>query len=114
MDKFLILQDVNSSGQGHNPHHHEHPHHDALTKYGWLYSHTTPITCGLSRYAHHTYCFPNTDWRIGIDCRPGLDCQPGFLASASKLGSGRQTRFFEHGLERYLKRKTRELLRMIK
>lgn len=107
MDKFLILRDVNSSGQGHNPHHDEHPHHETLTKYGWLYSHTTPIRCvDGSQYAHHTYRFPDTDWRIGIDCRPG------FGASSSKLGSSRRTCFFQHGLAHYLKRKTRELLRI--
>ena len=104
MEKYLILENVNSSGQGFNPHHAENPHHETLTGFGWMYSHTTPIgTVDGSKFAQHTYRFPGTDWVVGVSCRPG------FRATAHRLGSGRMTDLFGGQLDKYLRRKSKEL-----
>jgi hypothetical protein len=82
------------------------PHHETLTQFGWLYSHTTMVhRADRSAYLHHTYRFGKTDWSIGVEMTPG------FPASASRGGSGRRTVFYANALHRYLVRKTRELRR---
>lgn len=104
MDRFLILENDNGSGQGFNPYHAENPHHAILTGHGWLYTHTTRITAvDGSKFAHHTYRFAETDWCAGVDMRPG------FQVSIGRKGSGRRTVFFGASLAKYLRRKSREL-----
>lgn len=104
LDIFLTIENPNSCGQGFNPHHVSNPHHDMLTELGLEYSHTTPIRAvDGSKFAHHTYIIPDTDWRIGVNCRPG------FIIESGRGGSGRYHRMFHDEAKRYLKRKLREL-----
>lgn len=105
MEKYLIIENANSSGQGHNPFHSETPYHDLITQFGWEYSHTTPVT-GLDnvRFAVHTY--KRGGWNVSVECRKDYT----FVATASKSGRSRETRFHNRReLEAYLKRKSREL-----
>lgn len=103
IDRHLVIENPNSCKQGFCPNHHENPHHEVITKYGFIYSHTTPIGSSPGYYAHHTYRFPNTDWCVSVSCRPG------WAVSASKTGSGRHSAYFGNSVEKYVKRKSREL-----
>lgn len=107
MQEFLILNNESSCGQGHNPNHHKNPAHNELTRAGWEYSHTTRIT-GLdgNKFASHTYKLGN-DWSISVDCR-------NWRLSSSKAGSGTRTTFtLGARFSKYLKRKTREILKTL-
>lgn len=122
-DKYLILTDVNSSGQGQNIHHNENPFHQALTAKGWKYSHTTPCQIsGGERFAHHTYILdqpdiPNKryDWYISVDCREDNK----YILRSSRGASNTETVFIlkngvilgDRNFPKYLNRKTRELHR---
>lgn len=101
--RHLVIENPNSCKQGFCPNHHENPHHETIIKYGFSYSHTTPIGSSNGLFALHTYCFPRTDWCVSVNCRPG------WAVHASKKGSSRQTTFFGSKVERYVKRKAREL-----
>ena len=59
------IENPNSSGQGYDPSHKEHPLHNIITKHGYKYSHTTPIhkTDG-DVYHHHTYALG--EHKVGI------------------------------------------------
>ena len=91
--------------QGFCLHHDKNPHHDVLTKYGWTYTHSTGITAlgGVYRYAIHTYKYKDSDWVVGVQCTAGCP------AVVGRLGSGHRTTLYKHGLEKYLKRKTKQL-----
>ena len=105
-DKHLVIENPNSCKQGHCPNHAENPHHETLAEYGWEYSHTTPICRVDGSYtAHHTYRFPNTENTVSVICAPG------WRTEASKLGSSRLYVYFGSQLRKYLKRKTRKLVR---
>ena len=103
LERSRVIENPNSSGQGHCPHHMENPHHAILVEHGYSYSHTTMVGYGYGYYSIHTYRFQGTDWCVSVENRPG------FMASASKLGSGHRTTMFHNRLKRYLKRKRREL-----
>lgn len=50
------IEKPNSSGQGHDPDHVKNPYHDIITKHGYTYSHSTPVThLGGEKVMHHTY-----------------------------------------------------------
>lgn len=103
-ERSLVIENPNSSKQGHCPHHAENPHHDVLIEFGWEYSHTTPIRAmDQSQYAIHTYRYPGTDYVVGVNC------QPGWRADASKLGAGYNHSYFASQLRRYLKSKARRM-----
>ena len=88
----------NSGQQGHHPDHADNPHHDTLTRHGYKYSHSTPITRqDGTKYTHHTYKKGNHN--VGIDRASGS-----WKWNASRTGSGRTY----HGrddkqLDKYLK-----------
>jgi hypothetical protein len=103
-ERSLIIENQNSSSQGHCPYHAENPHHNTLIEFGWKYSHTTPIkTVDGSHYALHTYRYPGTDSVVSINCRDG------WRADASRLGINRNYPYFGSQLRCYLKRKTRQI-----
>jgi hypothetical protein len=63
-----VITNSNSSGQGHDPNHHEHPYHDTIISHGYHYSHTTPIhqKDGSVKY-HHTYKHHrNQDYNVAV------------------------------------------------
>ena len=51
------IQNPNSSGQGYDPDHVKNPYHEILERFGYRYSHSTPVQgfYGGSRRIHHTY-----------------------------------------------------------
>jgi hypothetical protein len=50
------IHNANSSGQGHDPEHQNHPLHSTITKHGYNYSHSTPINrANGTKYISHTY-----------------------------------------------------------
>lgn len=52
----MVIENPNSSGQGYDADHSRHPLHATVVKYGYTYSHSTPITAlDGSTYVHHTY-----------------------------------------------------------
>lgn len=104
IEKHLIIENPSScGGQGFATYHADNPHYEAITKAGYYYSHSTPVNYQGTKYAHHTYKFPRTEWCVTVICRPG------WSVSASKCGSGRHSTFFGTQVEKYLKRKSREL-----
>lgn len=103
IDRHLVINEPNSSKQGRCPNHQENPHHEVITKYGYVYSHTTPVIRLGQTYAYHTYRFPRTDWYVSVNCRPG------WAVHASKAASGHHHTFFGSDVEKYVKRKSREL-----
>ena len=104
MQEHTAIENPNSSGQGYCAAHVNNPHHATITKYGWVYSHTTPIRAvDGSIYTIHTYKHKHVDWNISVNCRPG------WRVDSSRGGSGRMTSYFGSQLDKYLKRKSREL-----
>lgn len=105
-----MIEKPNSCGQGYDPTHCDHPYHGVITKYGWVYSHTTPIR-GLDgrRYYHHTYKYPTTEWYIGVSCRN----DGRYIIAASTPSRGRHTVLGDTRLEGYLKRKSAQLRRLL-
>jgi hypothetical protein len=102
---FLILENVNTSGQGFGPYHADNPYHELLTGLGFVYSHTTPVgRVDGTKYAHLTYRHPSLpNFAVGIDCRPG------FLTRSGNVWNARKYVCFGHQLGKYLRRKVREL-----
>ena len=45
----------NSSGQGYDDDYMHNPYHGVIRKYGYEYSHSTPVTHGAEKLIHHTY-----------------------------------------------------------
>jgi len=88
----------NSGQQGRHPDHADNPHHDTLTRHGYKYSHSTPITRqDGTKYTHHTYKKGNHN--VGIDRASGS-----WKWNAGRTGSG----MTYHGrddkqLDKYLK-----------
>lgn len=99
----LTIENPNSSGQGFCEQCKFNPHHALLVARGWKYSHSTPIgRPDGTRYIHHTYKMPRTDWSIGVDHVEG------FKVSFSRAGSGRRTVIPAARLPQFLKRKLAE------
>ena len=88
----------NSGQQGRHPDHADNPHHDTLTRHGYKYSHSTPITRqDGTKYTHHTYKKGNHN--VGIDRASGS-----WKWNASRTGSGRTYRGRDDKqLDKYLK-----------
>jgi hypothetical protein len=79
------IQNPNSSGQGHDPSHASNPHHETITKHGFAYSHSTPITSmSGEKYIHHTYA--KGERKVGVDADTGA------WESKKSSASGRSTR----------------------
>lgn len=52
----MAIENANSSGQGHDAEHVNHPLYSTVVKHGYVYSHSTPIhTIDGATYIHHTY-----------------------------------------------------------
>jgi len=52
----MAIQYPNSCGQGNDPEHVKHPLHATVVKYGYEYSHSTPVRALAGTvYIHHTY-----------------------------------------------------------
>jgi hypothetical protein len=112
MQKYLTIDNPNSCGQGHNPHHADNPFHASLVEYGWNYSHTTRIS-GVTNngmpFAHHTYILGTSENCIGVSCK-----ESGYTLEASKFGSGICFKMTTQAqLTKYLKRKLREFGRCV-
>jgi len=45
----------NTSGQGYDDDYMHNPYHGVIRKYGYEYSHSTPVTHGNEKITHHTY-----------------------------------------------------------
>ena len=50
-----LIRNPNSSGQGFSPLYLENPYYSILQRYGFVYSHTTPVKIGGGTVLHHTY-----------------------------------------------------------
>lgn len=110
MNDHIKILNPNSSGQGYCNAHWGLLQHTVLCKYGWGYSHTTPITSLTgNKYGLHTYKLG--DWNIGLSVNYGGDV---FGITCSRGGSGRQTMIPTYDLSRYLKVKTYSVLREMK
>jgi hypothetical protein len=99
------IQNPNSSGQGHHADHDKHPFHETITKAGWKYSHSTPVTVEGVKGVHHTYKHPSADHSVGVRKRNngtwGWDAHHG--------GSSHEVNSSDAGrLTSYLNRKSSE------
>lgn len=100
------IQNPNSSGQGHHPGHANNPYHETITKAGWKYSHSTPVTVGGVKGVNHTYKHPSADHNVSA--RKGADGLWRWAASHGGSGSEIRGTGPTH-LEAYLKRKASAL-----
>jgi len=97
------IQDPNSSGQGYDPDHTQVPYEGILSKYGYSYSHSTPVVYPSGRRIHHTY--KKGDHGVGVDQTPGGV----WKWDAHKGGSGHSYGGSNaESLEKYLKGRARK------
>lgn len=62
----MAIQNPNSCGQGHDPFYLNHPFTPLVLAFGYVYSHSTPITAmDGTRYVHHT--FKLGEHNVGLD-----------------------------------------------
>jgi uncharacterized protein affecting Mg2+/Co2+ transport len=60
------IQSPNTSGQGKDPNASKNPYDATLTKAGYAYSHSVPVTMGQEKGTHHTYKNAKTGRSIGV------------------------------------------------
>lgn len=96
-----MIENPNSSGQGHDPDHAGGRYHADLVAAGFAYSHSTPVHHGDHVFVHHTYKRGPRSVSAWRDYRP----DGGWYWSASaRPGSGRETRgSTRDALARYLR-----------
>jgi hypothetical protein len=103
-EKEQIDEDIkspNSSGQGHDETHKEHPYHHILNSHGFEYSHSTPIRYPSGIRTHHTYA--RGERKIGVDNTSGWESKKSSASGHSTNGNG------ANALERHVKRLKEEV-----
>lgn len=98
-----VIMNSNSSGQGYDPDHSDHPFHSTIVRHGYSYSHSTPIRhLDGSQIIHHTYKHVNNRDKNVTVHKPK---DGGYRWATSTSGSGRRATSGWHStaLEKHLK-----------
>ena len=103
------IQNPNSSGQGHDPEHHMHPHHETLLKHGYEYSHSTPVSHPIDfssereKINHHTYKLKgHPDHNVSVHYSPKMAGNHKWEAGKSASNTSTTGRSTE-ALDKFLK-----------
>jgi hypothetical protein len=103
------IQNPNSSGQGHDPEHHMHPHHATLLKHGYEYSHSTPVSHPIDfssereKINHHTYKLKgHPDHNVSVHYSPKMAGNHKWEAGKSASNTSTTGRSTE-ALDKFLK-----------
>ena len=101
----MAIQKPNSSGQGYDPDHQQHPLHPVITTHGYEYSHSTPIyQRNGTTHVHHTYQQGehkvgveghNTNWESKTSSASGHSQQGTGAAALDKHLQGKRRRYSE-------------------
>lgn len=99
----MAIQNPNSCEQGYDPDHTANPYHTIITRYGYTYSHSTPVTHAYGPIIYHTYK------QAGHCASVHLPDSSGWRWSTStRTGSGWETvGRGQEALEKHLKNKAK-------